>query len=328
MKSQMDNFSIFLSNLPGKPPALSKNSFTNCNCVCLSVAMQDKKAKYINPYTDFGFKRLFGQEANKDLLIDFLNQLLPPKHQIEELYFGNSENIPELPFQRKAIFDIHCKGANGEPFIIEMQKEKLQFFKDRSLFYITFPLQETSQKGNWDFKLPHVYFIAILDFEYDEEEEKRKFERYVQLKDQDGDLFYDKFHFKFLQMPLFTKQENELSNRYDKWCYFLKNLETFENIPAILNEPIFQKAFHTSEISAMNQEEYNVYINSLMGYWESKGMMDTARAEGRIKGRVEGKEEREIEIASNCIKAGMDDPTISKLTGLSGLAIQKLRKSM
>jgi len=113
--------------------------------------LKDKKAKYINPYTDFGFKRLFGVEGNKDLLIDFLNQVLPRKFPITELTFGNTENIPELVFERKAIFDIHCKDLNGETFIVEMQKAKIKFFKDRALFYITLPIREQAQKRNLDF---------------------------------------------------------------------------------------------------------------------------------------------------------------------------------
>lgn len=96
----------------------------------------------------------------------------------------------ELPFLRKAIFDIYCKGANGEDFIVEMQKEKLEFFKDRSLFAITFPIQEQAKKGSWNFKLGHIYLVAILDFKYDEKEELKKFERYVQLKDQERKISF------------------------------------------------------------------------------------------------------------------------------------------
>ena len=156
--------------------------------------MQQKIPKYINPYTDFGFKKLFEEEANKDLLIHFLNQILPEKHQIKELHFRNPENMSDLLFYEK-LFDIHCKGANEEDFIVEMQKEKLEFFKDRSLFAVTFAIQEQSKQGNWNFKLQHIYLVAILDFKYDEKEERKKFERYVQLKDQDGELFYEKLHF-------------------------------------------------------------------------------------------------------------------------------------
>jgi predicted transposase/invertase (TIGR01784 family) len=125
-------------------------------------------AKYINPYTDFGFKKLFGEEANKDLLMDFLNQLLPSRHQIASLNFHNPENLADLPNERKAIFDIHCQAVSGERFIVEMQKAKIKYFKDRSLFYVTYPIREQAQKGEWDFKLTAIYFVAILDFEYDE----------------------------------------------------------------------------------------------------------------------------------------------------------------
>ena len=291
--------------------------------------MQDKLPRYLNPYTDFGFKKLFGTEANKDLLIDFLNQVLPEKHQIRELHFRNSETLSDLPFLRKAIFDIYCKGANGEDFIVEMQKEKLEFFKDRSLFAVTFPIQEQAKKGVWNFKLNHIYLIAILDFLYDEKEEQKKFERYVQLKDQDGEVFFEKLHFKFLQMPLFTKTESELETRFDKWCYFLKNLESFENIPSILKEPIFEKAFHTAEISAMSQSEYDVYKESLLAYWESKEVLETARIEGRLEGRIEGEQiglqKGKIEIAKNAIGLGLSDEEISKLTGLSIEEIKSLR---
>ncbi len=277
-------------------------------------------AKFLNPYTDFGFKKLFGEEGNKDLLIDFLNQLLPPHHQIADLNFRNTENLADLSAERKAIFDIHCKAVSGERFIVEMQKAKLKYFKDRSLFYVSFPIREQAQKGDWSFRLETIYFVAILDFEYDEAEEKRKFRRDVALKDQDGELFFDKLHFKFLQMPLFNKKENELENKFDKWCYFLKNLGSFENIPAILNEAIFQKAFDTAELANLSIEQRTLYEENLIQYWGMKSAIDTAVEEAV--------EEREIEIAKNAISEGLDNKLISKLTNLSFKQIEKLRSEM
>jgi predicted transposase/invertase (TIGR01784 family) len=126
--------------------------------------------KYINPYTDFGFKKLFGEEGIKDLLVDFLNQLLPAHHQINTLHFKNSEKINDTPSERKAIFDIYCENSAGEKFIIEMQKAKVKYFKERSLFYSTFPIKEQAQIGGCDFYLLPVYFIAFLYFHYDEQE--------------------------------------------------------------------------------------------------------------------------------------------------------------
>jgi predicted transposase/invertase (TIGR01784 family) len=270
-------------------------------------------AKYINPYTDFGFKKLFGEEGNKDLLIDFLNQLLPAHHQIADLNFRNVENLADLSAERKAIFDIHCKAVSGERFIVEMQKAKVKYFKDRSLFYVTFPIREQAQQGEWNFKLAPIYFVAILDFEYDEAEERRKFRRDVALKDQDGDVFFDKLHFKFLQMPLFRLQEHELKTKFDKWCYFLKNLESFDHIPNILNEPIFQKAFGTAELAGLTAQQRDNYEQSLIQYRDLQSALETAV------------EENKIEIARKAINKGFDNETISELTELTVTQIEQLR---
>lgn len=270
-------------------------------------------SKYINPYTDFGFKKLFGEEGNKDLLIDFLNQLLPAHHQIADLNFRNPENLADLSAERKAIFDIHCKALSGERFIVEMQKAKVKYFKDRSLFYVTFPIRDQAQQGDWNFRLEPIYFVAILDFEYDEAEERRKFRRDVALKDQDGDVFFDKLHFKFLQMPLFNKNEHELANKFDKWCYFLKNLENFDHIPSILNEPIFRKAFGTAELAGLSAEQRDKYEHSLIQYRDLKSALETAV------------EEREIEIARKAISKGFDNETIADLTDLTTEQIEQLR---
>ena len=258
--------------------------------------------KYFNPYTDFGFKKLFGEEASKDLLLDFLNQLLPDVHKIASLSFGNPENLPDTSEERKAIFDLYCQAENGQRFIVEMQKAKFRYFKDRALFYSTYPIREQAQKGDWSFELLPVYFIAILDFCYEEKEEEQNFRRDVCLKDQHGDVFYDKLHFKFLQMPLFTKQEHQLETHFDKWVYFLKNLENFDHIPEILNEPIFQKGFEIAELAHLSPEQNEQYLKSLLAYAEVKRVSDTAFEEGKIEGLAEGLEKGRVEEAIRILR--------------------------
>ncbi len=273
-------------------------------------------SKYINPYTDFGFKRMFGTEGNKDLLVDFLNCLMPAKHQILDLTFKNVEQSGEITSDRKAIYDIHCHGVNGDLFIVEMQKAKIKFFKDRALFYITFPIKEQAQKGEWDFKLVPIYYIALLDFEYDEHQEVRKFDRNVQLRDEDGFVFYDKLGFRFLQMPFFKKTETELETHYDKWCYFLKNLENLDNIPQILNEPVFDKAFKTAELAAMSEKERTEYEQSKLVYSELKSAIDTSFQEGELS--------KALQIAKGLKDDGIPLNIISKNTGLSLDEIESL----
>ena len=189
------------------------------------------------------------------------------------------------------------------------------------MFYVTFPIRDQAQQGDWNFRLEPIYFVAILDFEYDEAEERRKFRRDVALKDQDGEVFFDKLHFKFLQMPLFRLQEHELKTKFDKWCYFLKNLENFDHIPSILNEPIFQKAFGTAELAGLTTEQRAIYEENLIQYWGIKSAIETA-VEEAVETAVE---EREIEIAKSLLATTLSNEEIAKHTGLRVEQIEQLR---
>lgn len=277
------------------------------------------KARYVNPYTDFGFKKLFGEEANKGLLKDFLNELLPEDHQISELNFKNTEQWGDIAAERKAIFDLHCENANGERFIIEMQKAKLKFFKDRAMFYTTFPIREQAEKGEWDFKLSPIYCVALLDFKFDENRENKDFVSNVQLKDQYCQVFYNKLTYIFIEMPRFTKEAHELETHFHKWLYFLKHLEDFQKIPEILKEEIFEKAFHVAEIANFTPQQLAQYEESLKTYRDLKGAFDTSyeegKIEGKMEGKIEGKMEGKIEIALKMKKMGEPAEKISEYTG-------------
>ncbi len=286
------------------------------------------QAKYINPYTDFGFKKLFGEEANKDLLADFLNQLLPAKHKIVELTFKNTEQLGVSKYQRKAIFDIHCKNQKGDSFIVEMQKAKLKFFKDRAVFYMTFPIRQQAEKGEWNFKLKPVYCVALLDFEFDDERVKKNYHSKVQLKDQYCRIFFDKLAFHFIEMPRFTKKLEELENHFEKWLYFLKNLEDFQTIPDILKEEVFLKGFEVAEIANFNKKELDEYEESLKIYRDWYAVVDTSFEDGVVhgieKGIEQGIEQGVLNVAQTALKEGLPIELISKLTGLTKEKIEKL----
>jgi len=290
------------------------------------------KAKYINPYTDFGFKKLFGEEANKDLLIDFLNQLLPAQHKIVSLIFKSPEQIGDIKSDRKAIFDIHCENDKGDRFIVEMQKAKLKFFKDRAVFYTTFPIKEQAEKGDWNFKLNPVYCVAILDFTFGDDREQKDYMSNVQLKDQYCQTFFNKLRYIFIEMPRFTRQEHELADQFDKWLYFLKHLEDFENIPGILKEDVFLKAFKVAEIANFDEKQLAEYEESLKHYRDLKGVIDTSFEEGEKMGYDKGIEEgiergkkiEKIELAKHSLQEGLSIELTAKLTGLSEEEIEKL----
>jgi len=286
------------------------------------------KDKYIDPFTDFGFKKLFGEECNKDLLLDFLNELLHKKEgKIISLSYLKSEQLGRSEEDRKAIFDLHCENEKGEKFIVEMQKTKQTFFKDRALYYSTFPIVEQAVSGNWNYELKTVYTVAILDFVFDEDKDDPKKYRYdVMLMDiETNKIFYDKFRFIYLEMPKFNKKIEELSTRFEKWMYVLKNLKRLDSLPDKLREKVFEKIFSVSEIAKLSNEEYKQYIVSLNAYRDIKNSIDTARDEGKAEGLAEGIEKgiekgeklKTIEIAKNAKMLGLSIEQIHQLTNLS-----------
>ena len=171
---------------------------------------RDFKDKYVNPYTDFGFKKLFGTEINKDLLISFINSLLHGREVVKDLTYLNTEHLGICETDRKAVFDVYCENEKGEKILVEMQRGIQQYFKDRSLYYATFPIREQGQKGEWDYQLKAVYIIGILNFTFDKDNDNY-FHHEVQLLDnKTKEVFYDKLTFIYLEMPKFNKTEDEL----------------------------------------------------------------------------------------------------------------------
>jgi len=276
------------------------------------------KPKYINPFTDFGFKKIFGEEASKPLLLDFLNALLPHIH-ITDLSFRNTEQMGLVEPDRKAVYDIYCENKDGEKFIVELQKAKQNYFKERTIYYSTFPIREQAEKGQWNYNLTAVYCIGILDFVFDDyasEREKQQVVHIIQLKDQDGKVFYHKLTYIYIEMPNFKMGEGNLNTRLDKWLYFIKHLEDFQNIPAIFRDSVFEKAFEKAELAKFGPLELDNYENSLKVYRDLKGVIDTAFDEGKT--------ERNIEIAKRMKQKGAAADYISDITGLSKEDIDNL----
>ena len=240
--------------------------------------------RHINPLTDFGFKRLLGSEPNKVLLIDFLNVVLPVKHRIKDLTYRNNENVGNTMIDRKAIFDIYCESETGEKFIVEIQKAKQNYFKDRSIYCATFPIQEQATKGDWDYKLSAVYTVGVLDFVFDDHKDDPTIMHVVELKNQHCEVFYDKLKFIYLELPKFVKTIDQLETHFDKWLFLLKHLYELNDRPAALQERVFNRLFEVAEIAQFSRAEQEGYENSLKYYRDMKNVVDTSREEGREEG--------------------------------------------
>jgi predicted transposase/invertase (TIGR01784 family) len=276
---------------------------------------------FINPFTDFGFKKIFGEEASKPHLMDFLNSLLPPYAQIADLTFKNLEQLPRSDADRKAVYDIYCQGVNGEYFIVELQKLKQDWFKDRTLFYATFPIQDQAKKGDWDYRLEAVYCIGVLGFTFDDDKANaREVVHTVKLKDQNHQVFYDKLTLIYLEMPNFKKSLEQLETRLDQWLYFINNLEDLQSIPELFKDQVFLNAFETAKLANLEPIERDNYQYSLKILRDNYAVMKTAIKEARAvalaEGLAEGELKAKLEIARNLKAAGMSIEQIQTITGL------------
>ena len=321
--------------------------------------------RYISLLTDFGFKRIFGTKPNKDLLINFLNSLFDGFQVIKDVKYLNSEHVGDVFAERKAIFDVYCENERGEKFIVEMQNAYQKYFKDRSLFYSTFPIREQAPKGaEWNFQLEHVYTVALLNFDLEEEAfDKNDINHDVGLLDKKTlKVFNDKLSFKYVEIAKFNKTEEELDTLYDKWLYVLKNLSRLDERPSALKEKVFTKLFEEAEIAKFTPTELKEYEDSLKAYRDVKNSIDTALEKGREegmakglekgmakglekgreegmakgmekglakgleKGREEGMEKEKLSTARRLLSMGLSEEQVSTATELPLEEIHKLRK--
>lgn len=275
---------------------------------------------------------------NKDLLIGFLNALFHGTHTITDLNYLNGEQLGIRKEDRRAIFDVYCETESGEKFIVEMQNVFQQFFKDRSVYYSTFPIREQAKRGDWDFRLESVYTVGILNFVFDEDKNSKDyFHHEVKLMDVNTKkVFYDKLTFIYLELPKFAKTENELETLFEKWVFVLKNLSRLLERPVALQERVFKRLFEAASIARFTPNELREYEASVKAYRDIVNAVNTARMEGLEEGLEEGlakgleeglakgERKKQTEIARTLKEMGLDIPDIRKATGLTTEEIEKL----
>ena len=284
--------------------------------------------KFINPLTDFGFHRIFGQEVHKELLIDFLNELLKDERHIVDITFLNPIQQPETIEDRGVIFDIHCRDDKGGLFVVEMQNGAQPYFYDRGIYYLSRAISNQGEKGkDWKFSLCPVYGIFLLNYKMGI---NSKFRTDVILADRDtGRVFSDKIRQVYLELPWFTKEPDDCETDFERWLYLLKHMDTLERMPFKARKAVFDKLLEVADVASLSKDERILYDEALKRYRDYKNTVDYAEEKGiekglergieigKAKGKAEGKAEEQRLIAANLKKQGINPETIAQCTGLS-----------
>ena len=312
--------------------------------------------RYINPFTDWGFKRLFGQEFSKDLLINFLNDLFEGEFQIKDVTFKDKEQLGDTNDLRGCIFDIYCVTDDDKHFIVEMQNRWVPFFVNRSIYYASKAF--VAQRKKFDeagvrtavlYQFVPVYVVCIMNF-MPREHEVTKFRTDVALREKSSDsVFSDKLRFIYLSLPFFDKSEEECETGFEKWIYVLKYMEVLERLPFTAQKKIFDHLAKLADVRCLSSEEQEKYDESIkaaddyysglygsyvegeetgMAKGIAKGMakgMAKGIAKGMAKGRAEGELSKGLEIARNLLAMGMSWPQIMQITGLTEEELKPLQ---
>ena len=285
-------------------------------------------ARFINPFTDVGFKRIFGQEINKDLLIDFLNSLLAGEKHIMDIRFLDKELLGNTVEDRSCIYDVYCTNQDGEQFIVEMQNRSQQNFRERALFYLSQAIARQGERGAaWRFELKAVYGIFFMNFRLDSMADKLRTD--VVLADRDThEQFTDKIRYVFLQLPSFHKEEAECETDFERWIYVLKNMETLNRLPFKARKSVFKRLEDIVDIASLSKEDRIKYDESIKVYRDNlvteAYAIEKGLAQGLAQGRAQGLAQGRAETARNLKRMGMDTPFIAQATGLTAEEIETL----
>ena len=303
--------------------------------------------RYINPFTDFGFKKIFGDPDDTELLRSLINDILgfEGKDKIETIVFKNGELLPDSPEDRKAIFDLYCTDEKGSEFIVELQKVYQEHFQSRALYYTSFPIQEQAIRGSWDFRLTPIYFIGLLNFQVDRFKNTSKYLHHGKIMEIDRkEIMYDNLNMIYLEIPKLQKSREELSNHLEWWLYMFQNLNRLEEIPPRFKGDVIERAFNRAEFIKLPKEEQNKYHKNLKVYRDLINSFSSANKEGLKKGlekglkeglkkgreegleigKKEGANDKTIEIAKKLKKSGTDIDLIKSATGLDIDIIERL----
>ena len=319
-------------------------------------------AKFINPFTDIGFKRIFGQEFSKPLLLHFLNNLLVGEKEIVDLTFLDKEQPAMYADDRSLIYDIYCKTTDGEHIIVEMQNNQQPYFKKRSIYYVSEAISRQGEKGiDWKYDIKSVYLVAFLNFKIDDIGTKFRTDA-VLMDKKSKEIFSNDIRMIYLQLPYFDKQADDCNNDFERWIYVLKNMEALNRMPFAAKDSVFAKIAQIADISALSKEERMKYDEGIRKYRDTICVMDYAiesglkkgfdkglkegravgikegraagikegraegRAEGRSEGMAEGEKKGRYEVAKNLLAMGLSVASVMQATGLSKDEVSQLTK--
>ena len=275
------------------------------------------KFKYADLLNDEVFKLVFGRESTKDVMIEFLNQVILDR-KILDLEFIDKEMHPIERDAKGTVYDMFCKTDDGSRIIVEVQRRKQPFYPERALYYSTFQIQRQVEAGTEYYDFLPVYVVSILDFKMDDDPDANAVRTAYRLYEEASHkLLTDRVTFIFIELPKFTKTVEELDGNILEGMYFcFKNMTELESRPEVLDHQIFTKIFDVTELYNMDQDTRDKVLDNMTTERDLKNQMIYAREEGREEG---------IALAiKNMAESGFNAEQIAEIMKMSVADVQAM----
>jgi predicted transposase/invertase (TIGR01784 family) len=282
--------------------------------------------KFVDPKTDIAFKKIFGNDAHKSILIEFLNEILELDSPIESVTINNAYQVPRLKGLKETTLDVKATDKLKREFIVEMQVEKETAFAKRAVYYSSKAYSQQLKKAEKYHLLKPVIFLGILDFTMFEHDSV--ISRHLILNKETGQHDLKDLEFNFIELPKFTKAESELETVAEKWIYFLQHADDLDRVPENTNTSALKDAYEVAAQHTWTQEELDIYEAQEFKIAVDANVLETARMDGVAEGIEQGKLVEKRLIAKGMLAKNLDLNTIVELTGLTFDEIQKLTQQL
>ncbi|WP_341823961.1 Rpn family recombination-promoting nuclease/putative transposase [Wolbachia endosymbiont (group A) of Udea olivalis] len=284
-------------------------------------------SKFLDPKNDVSFKRIFGTEKNRDILIHFLNDILgfTGKNEIKDIEFLSTIQDPDIAAKKQSIVDVLCRDSTGAQYICEMQVAKTKGFEKRAQYYAAKAYSRQADKGDQYHDLKEIIFIAIADCILFPDKSEYKSKHTIRDEDTNEHDLKD-FYFIFIELPKFPKtKEDQLLSIVEKWVYFFRYAdETSEQeLERIIgSDLIIKRAYEELNRFNWSEKEFIAYEQEIRRIRDEQAIL----AQKLDDAKLEGRQEEKIEVAKNSLKAGVSIDVIAQITGLSHSEISQLKE--
>ena len=280
-------------------------------------------SRYLDPTNDVSFRKLFGTEEHKSLLMSFLNSVLSLEgdRKIKEVQLLPKDQAPLIKETKSSILDVKCTDERNIQYIVEMQNKKVPGFVKRTQFYVAHSYVTQLPSGSEYFSLKPVIFLVLANHKLFPNKKKAvSYHKTLDIETLEHDL--EDFSYVFIELAKFKKQEKELDTIQDKWLYFFKNWNKTKEVPAKIEEKELIEAYRSMEEYNWNPAERDAYIKANIALTDEFD----ARRQEREQGHKEGRRKEKLDIARAMVKENFSIKQIAGVTGLSQKELEKLQQ--